>query len=653
MLDSLFSPIKIGSCELKNRLTTAPMDTSYADEVTGEVTERYAKYYAERAKGGFGLIITEYNAVEQKGKGSPGEVGIWSDSLIPGHRRMTDMIHNYGGKVFVQLHHGGAQALPSIIAGEETVSSSTIMGAGPFIWMQPWPMMPICRALTTDEVKEKEQLFIEAAVRAQKAGYDGVELHCTNGYLLQQFLSQWENKRTDEYGGNLFNRTRIVTNIIKGIKERCGKDFPVTTRISLDECVTGSNAIGDAKAMAMIFEAAGADAIDTGIGGGYSLPCGGPETQPTAPASVPHGFTARDVADLKKCLSIPVIAINRINDPFVADAMIKSGQTDLCGIGRGSLADPEFPNKAKEGRFEDIIHCTGCMQGCIGNVFAGQPICCLANPRTGREYELEVVPAKTKKKVFVAGGGCGGMEAAIIAAQRGHDVELFEKSGELGGQLVLAGIAPNKQEYETLAAWQKAQVGKAGIQVHTNTELTAKMVEEAHPDTVIIASGAVYGKPPIKGVDNKKVVLAPEILSGSILPGLKVVVIGGGHVGCETADHLCMHGRSVSVVEMLPAIGQGDMNFGLKMADFKLKGVALYAGTKVLEINDEGVVIENETGKQTLPCDTVVIATGTKSVNTLEAELEGKVETVTIGDAKQVRLALDAIREGYEAALKI
>ena len=654
MLDMLFSPIKIGGVEIKNRLSTAPMDTSYANEETGEVTERYAKYYAERAKGGFGLVVTEYTAVEESGKGSPGEAGIWDDSLIPSHKMMTDMIHSYGGKIFVQLHHGGTQALPSVMKGEGTVSSSAIVASNTMCWMPPWPMMPVPHELTTEEVKEKEQLFIEAAVRAQKAGYDGVELHCTNGYLLHQFLSMWENKRTDEYGGNIYNRTRIVTNIIRGIKARCGKEFPVMTRISIDDCATGSNGLADAKAIAMIFEAAGVDAIDTGIGGGYSLPCGGPETQPTAPASVSHGFTGPKVAEIKKCVSIPVIAINRINDPFIAESMLRSGQCDMCGLGRASLADPEFPNKAKAGLFEDIIHCTGCMQGCIGSVYAGQPICCLANPKTGREAEFEIIPAETKKKVFVAGGGCGGMEAAIIAAKRGLDVELFEKSGELGGQLVLAGVAPNKQEYESLAAWQKTQVRKLGVKVHMNTELTAKIVEAERPDAVIVASGAVYGKPPIKGVDNDNVVVAPEILNGSKLPGIKCVVIGGGHVGCETADHLCMHSREVSVVEMLPTIGQGDVNFGLKMADFTLKGVKLFAGTKVLEITKDGVVIENENGVQTLPADTVIIATGTKSVNTLEAELTGKVEKViTVGDAKQVRLALDAIREGYEAALKI
>lgn len=482
------------------------------------------------------------------------------------------------------MHHAGTQVLPSVMSGKGTVSASAIAASNTICWMPPYPMMPVPHALTTEEVKEKEQLFIEAAVRAQRAGYDGVELHCTNGYLLHQFLSMWENKRTDEYGGSIYNRTRIVTNIIRGIKERCGKEFPVITRISIDDCVTGSNGLADAKAIAIIFEEAGVDAIDT-------------------------------------------------------------------GIGRGSLADPEFPAKAKAGLFEEIIHCTGCMQGCIGSVYAGQSICCLANPRTGREAEFEIFPSKTKKKVFVAGGG---MEAAIVAAKRGLDVEIFEKSDELGGQLVLAGVAPNKQEFENLAGWQKYQIHKLGVKVHMNTELTTEIVVEQKPDAVVIASGAIYVKPPIKGVDNKNVVTAPEILDGSKLPGTKCVVIGGGHVGCEVTDHLCMHSREVSVVEMLPTIGDGDINFGLKMADFTQKGVKLFAGTRVLEITENNVVIENENGVQKLPADTVVIATGTKSVNALETELQGKAEKViTVGDAKKVRLVIDAIREGYEAALEI
>ena len=526
--------------------------------------------------------------------------------------------------------------MPSVMSGKGTVSASAIAASNTICWMPPYPMMPVPHALTKEEVKEKEQLFIEAAVRAQRAGYDGVELHCTNGYLLHQFLSMWENKRTDEYGGSIYNRTRIVTNIIRGIKERCGKEFPVITRISIDDCVTGSNGLADAKAIAIIFEEAGVDAIDTGIGSGYSLTCGGPETQPTAPASIKHGFAGSRVAEIKKCVSVPVICTNRINDPFVAEGMLRSEQCDICGIGRGSLADPEFPAKAKAGLFEEIIHCTGCMQGCIGSVYAGQSICCLANPRTGREAEFEIFPSKTKKKVFVAGGGCGGMEAAIVAAKRGLDVEIFEKSDELGGQLVLAGVAPNKQEFENLAGWQKYQIHKLGVKVHMNTELTTEIVVEQKPDAVVIASGAIYVKPPIKGVDNKNVVTAPEILDGSKLPGTKCVVIGGGHVGCEVTDHLCMHSREVSVVEMLPTIGDGDINFGLKMADFTQKGVKLFAGTRVLEITENNVVIENKNGVQKLPADTVVIATGTKSVNALETELQGKAEKViTVGDAKK------------------
>lgn len=654
MFDLLFTPVKIGSVELKNRFSTLPMDTSYTENHTGFIGDQYVNYYEARAKGGFGLILTEYTAVDELGKGSVGEAGIWCDEQIAGHKRLVDAVHKHDAKIFIQLHHAGAQAWPAIGQGKGSVSSSPLLTVNPMTAFPPVAPMPIPHELTTDEVKAIERKFIEAGVRAKKAGYDGCELHGANGYFLQQFLSAFDNKRTDEYGGNLYNRTRIIRNIICGIKEANGADFPVTVRISLDEGAPGGNNLEENKAIAVLLEGAGADALDTNVGGGFAQVLGDPVHQVNGPTAAGRAFTTELVGELKKVVSVPVFAANRINDPYLAESIIRSGKADIIALGRASLADPEFPNKVKEGRVEEITHCIGCLQGCQGRCFQNLPIACILNPTTGREAETKITPAEKAKKVFIAGGGVGGMEAAIVAAKRGHDVELFEASNTLGGQFILAGVAPNKQEYNSFIPWQKYQLKKLGVRIHMNTELTEEIVAAEKPDAVIIATGAVYGKPPIKGVDLPHVVVAPQILKGEVVPGMSVVIIGGGHVGCETADFLCVRLRGVTIVEMQPAIGQGDMNFYWKMIDFNRFGVKQMPSTKVLEITEEGVRVECGGEEKLLPAQTVVIATGTKPVNTLEKKLEGLVDNVVvIGDAKKVGMADDAIYQGYMAALNI
>lgn len=642
MLEQLFSPLKIGKLELKNRLVVPAMSCSFCEPMNGQVTDRFINYYAARAKGGWGLLITEYTTVDKSGKAVLGQPALWDDSLIVGHKKLTDAVHKYDGKIFVQLHHAGRETVPDLIGGEQTVTSSAMLS----------PMMPtVPRELSTDEVKALVVKFIDAAERAKKAGYDGVEVHGAHGYFIAQFLSLYVNKRTDEYGGSLLNRARIVMEIISGIKERCGRDFPVIFRISVDEFSPGGNTIEDVKTIAVLAEQSGADAIHGSCGTYYSM------DTIIAASSARHGVLTDYSAELKNTVSIPVIAVNRINDPILADTILKSGKADAIAMGRGSLADPELPDKAKEGKFEEIRNCISCLQGCIGHYYKGIPTGCMINPATGREAELAIKPAGAKKKVFIAGGGPGGMEAAIVAAQRGHEVELFEKGEKLGGQFLLASVPPYKGEVNTFTIWQKNQLKKYNVKVHLNTALTPELVANGKADAVIVATGAEASMPKIKGVENPKVVQAADVLAGKVVVGLNAVVIGGGQVGAETANHLAQHNRKVTIVEILPEIAVQEVGPVLRvlLRDLASKNVQIYVNTKVLEITEEGLkVCGNGKEEISLAADTIVIATGSKSVNDLAEKLQGKVKNlVMIGDAAKVGTAEEAILEGYQAGLEV
>jgi len=326
-------------------------------------------------------------------------------------------------------------------------------------------------------------------------------------------------------------------------------------------------------------------------------------------------------------------------------------------MGRASLADPEFPNKAAAGMLEDINYCIGCLQACIGNLFKNEPIGCLVNPLTGRETELAVKPAETRKKVFVAGGGIAGMEAAIVAAQRGHEVHLFEKTDRLGGEFILASIPPNKGELDAFIVWQKRQLAKFGVQVHLNMELTPEAVETEKPDAVIVATGGSPIIPNIPGADKPHVVTAFDALSGKTTVGHRVIVIGGGMVGTETADHFANHGKEVTIVEMLPEIAT-DEEAAVRlflMRDLEKHKVKIYVNSPVKEITDDGVIVTREGREEKIgPADTIILAIGAKSVNELENELSGKVERlIVVGDALKPRKALEAVEEGYKAGLTL
>lgn len=640
MLNHVFSPISIGNMVVKNRLVVPPMVSNYANE-DGTCTEQFISYHEEKAKGGWGLIIVEDYKINPEAGGFVKLPGLWDDSQIESHKHLTERVHQHGAKIAAQIYHAGRETCAEI-TGVQPVAPSAI--PDPVVNAMP-------RELSVEEIHELVEQFGDTALRAKKAGFDAVEIHGAHGYLVNQFMSPFSNKRIDQYGGTILNRARFALEVIANIRSKVGTDFPLIYRMSVNEFVEGGLTTEDSKVISMLLENAGIDLIHASNGVYAST-----ETI-IPPTAVGHAWSANISEELKKVVSIPVIAVGRINDPLIAESVLRSKQADMISMGRGSLADPHLPNKAQAGQFDDIIRCIGCLQGCIQRNAQQLPIKCLVNPMTGHESERQITPASREKKVFIIGGGIAGMEAAIVAAQRGHKVEIFEKNSRLGGQWVLAAIPPTKEELGSFTVWQVNQLNKLGVIVHINTELTLEMIRDSQPDSVIIATGASPFVPNIPGKELDHVLTANDILQGSAQAGKRVVVIGGGLVGSETAAHLANHGHDVSIIEMNSDIfvGTPSATKHYLMKDLQHHNVAILTNTQVKEIHSDAVVVDNDGQLQTLAAiDNVVMAIGSRPVSFSVEELEQHVtEIVTIGDAQKVRKAMEAVEEGYLAGLTL
>ena len=642
MLKNIFKPINIGSVALSNRLVVSPMVMNYCT-ADGMATEKYIAYHEEKAKGGWGLIITEDYAISPSAKGYPYIPGLWKDEQIAGHTELTKRVHAQGAKIFAQIYHAGRQTQQRII-GTQPVSASAI----------PCPIKKeLPRELTVPEIREIIEQYGDCALRAKKAGFDGVQVHGAHGYLISQFMSSYSNKRTDEYGGCFMDRVKFPIEVVKNIREKCGKDFGLDFKMSGEEAVPEGLTIEDMKAVAIQLEEVGVDSINVSIGVYASW-----YTQ-VQPAVMGHGWISDFAREIKSVVGIPVSTVGRINDPMIADAIIASGKADLIYMGRASLADPFLPNKAKEGKYEEIIRCTACLQGCTTKIDLDCPGQCVVNPRTGRESEWIIKPAEKKKRVWIAGGGPAGAEAAIVCAQRGHEVTLFEKSDRLGGMFRTASVPPWKGEISTFLAWQEDQMKKLGVDVHLNTELSAEYVKQAAPDCVIVATGSEPAMPPIKGIENSFVRTAVDLLNSCVTMDGNLAVIGGGLIGGETANYLMTHGNTVTIIEMLPEIvrDEPDNMKHFLMKAFKENDVTIYTNTKVIEITTDGCIeIQNgcENAQIIGPFDGILIAAGMTAENALLTELDGcGIETVSVGDAKMAATALEAIEGAYKAALNI
>lgn len=682
------SPMKIGTCEIKNRIVLPPMLMGFG-QFDGKPTEKLMNYYEERAKGGCGLIMTEITRVnDQTGSAAFAQLAASHDYHIEPLRELAQRVQRHGAKFFVQLHHPGRQNV-GLLVGTVPLSiqleklTKGLYGkllykltpkVGPILLdrdIVPSSVAPSkcdpayfaagrVRALRKSEIKELEQQFIDAAVRVFKAGCDGVELHSAHGYLLQQFLSPVTNQRTDEYGGPLENRTRFICNIIKGIKEACGKDFPVVVRLSADECYRfiGQEGKGYTLAegvkIAKLLEKAGIDAIDVSSAGydtfNYWL----------EPVSFEPGWRKFMAKAIKEAVSIPVLAANLIRSPEQAEAQLKEGVQDFVCLGRPQIADPHWANKALtgEGTIKRCICCLNCIESMQNNAYIGSHGECSVNPLVGHETE-ELPKNGNGRKVAVIGAGPAGLCAAELLADRGFDVHLYEKKNKVGGQINLASAPPEKAKTNWFTEDAVNACLEKGVKIFTGKEISATELKALNPAAVILATGSEPVKPKFKGDCTGEIYTFEDILSGRVnLEGKNVAVIGSGMTGLETAHYLCEKGNRVTVVEMAKKLAPGTwmQHVDDVMPKLEAAGTVFMTGEKLNEINDGYIVTENvKTEEYTrVNVDHVVLALGSRPVNGLEEELKRSgFKTITVGDSKKVGRIADATKSAYEAVKSI
>lgn len=640
MLDYVFSPYTIKNVTFPNRLVVSAMVTNFCNK-DGSASERYIAYHEEKAKGGFGLIITEDYAARVQGKGFSNVAGMWSDDLIESHSELTKRVHQYDSKIIAQIYHAGRQTHQGV-TGYPPEAPSPI----------PCPAnKQIPHELTTEEIQEIVQDFADCARRCKAAGFDGVEIHGGHGYLIAEFMSSYSNKRIDQYGGSLTNRVRFPLEVIRAVRQAVGEEFIVGFRISADELVPGGRTKEDTKTIALILENAGVDFlhVSAGVyGSSYAI---------APPQAVKHGWLTDFAKEVKDIVHIPVITVGRINDPLIADQIIQSGKADFVTMARASLCDPHMPEKAKKGNFDEIRYCIACSQGCMGILLKDRPIHCALNPMLGQEYKYINKKACDTKKVMIIGGGPAGMQAAITAAEQGHIVTLYEKDSCLGGQYRLAAIPPNKGEITSFLYWQQVMLKKLNVKVILNQNIDMNFIENDDSDVIIVATGGRPIVPKISGIDRSNVVYASDILEGKVFCGQNAVVIGGGQIGTETALHLSIHRKDVTLIEMTDKLASKETahprEFLLKAIEQNKIRVLLNSCVK--DIRKNSVIVEK--GKENLmeiSADTVIIAIGMKENNELSMNLSSEnKKIITIGDAKEVRQVMDAVREGFEVAMDL
>lgn len=639
--EALFQEVSIGTMRLKNKLIVPAMSTRFVGE-DGKATERFAAYHERRARGGWGLIITE-NFLIGEGVGVKRDLpGLWNDSQIPGYREVTDRIHQAGGKICAQLYHAGRNT-HSGITGRHNVAPSPICDPS---------NREIPHELTQEEILAIEEQFAQAALRAKKAGFDAVELHGAHGYLIAQFLSPFSNRRGDRYGGTLENRARFAVEILRKVKETAGEDYPVIFRISASEFLSQGMNLSQSRAICRMLEEAGADAINCSQSG----PATGWYTVPSF--YVPNGAFLEFAQEIKSCVSIPVIAVGRINSPGLAEQVLLSGKADLVAMGRASVADPDLPVKARNGETEDILTCIACCQGCLGSTIKKKPLTCLVNPFAGKETEFsEEEQAKEKKTAVVVGGGISGCGAAIYAAMRGHQVILFEREDRLGGQWRCACVPESKAEFASLLSWQAHMLETLGVTVRLSTEVKADQIAAMEPDVVFLASGSHAALPPIPGLSEAKPVTAEEILLGRIGSGSHPMVLGGGLSGAETAEFLSSYHIPVELVEMrdqiAPECEPGPRHF--LMENLQKGGVRIHTSAKVLSVAGETVSLLRNGQTETLTgIDQIILAAGRTPENGLLEELRRRGLTVRlIGDAAGVKNGFSNLQEAFLAAMEL
>jgi len=642
----------VGGVRLRNRIVMAPMGTWLAAG-DGSVSQRLIDYYVERAKGGVGLIISEPVGVggPESNPGTGTTLAADDDAYIPGLRNLANAIHSHGARMIIQiLHPGPLRAMG--VSSVQPVAASAIAS-------RLLPNHPP-RALTTEEVEELIEKYAEVAERIERAGFDGVEIGAGQGYLISTFLSPLTNKRTDRFGGDTAEaRATFLLEIVLRIKARLRRDdFIISCKLSVEQGVPHGITIKDTQKIAPLLVEAGINMFNA-WGWWHEAP--GHSTI----AAAPRGIFVYCAQALKQVVSVPVGAVCRINDPRLAAAIIKEGKADLIIMGRALLADPYLPAKAAQGDLDDIRMCIAC-NTCLDEEFTAlvtniersnpHPPLCSVNAEIGKEGEKKLQPAKIPKKVLVIGGGPAGMEAARVASLRGHHVTLWEVGDRLGGTLVPASVPPHKEEIKNLISYLTFQMRKLGVKVNLRKQVTAEAVLESGADEVIVATGGVHVIPKIPGIEGGNVVTATEVLLGKREVGEKVVIIGGGMVGCETAEFLASKGKKVTLVELLPQVARdvGITNRRAMRERIRDAGVTVLTSAKTREILPDGIVVEVAGSVKTLSADTVVIAVGFKSNNSLVQALAGKVPNVhVIGDAREPDKILGAIHDGWRVGCEV
>lgn len=627
----LFQPFRVKNVEFKNRIVMAPMATRLA-AFGGQVTPQLLKYYSARALGGVGLVTVEGAAVSIEGKGWGSNLGIHDDKFLPGLVQLAEAIHQGGAKAGIQIYHAGRRAYKGVIL-QQPVAPSPIQAVD--------GEMP--KELSVVEIERLIDCYAMAASRAKRAGFDIINLHIAHGYLLHQFLSPLSNKRTDLYGGDLEGRSRIIVEIISKIRNLVGDDFPLFCRLTGDEYASSGLTIVDAENIARILERAGADLIDVSAGGPDS------PHKIVQPMTEPRGCLVHLAESIKKVVSIPVSVVGRINHPMLAEDILTRGQADLIVMGRPLIADPELPRKALQGKEDEIRPCIACNQGCLDRLEMGVSISCLVNPLAGREGMVDLKPALKLKRIVVVGGGVAGMQAAIVAAQRGHQVALLEKSDTLGGQALLAAKPPRKDEINNLVKYLITQLDKKGVSVKLGEECDKSELERLNPDEIIIATGALPIVPNFHGLNLKPVIFAWDVLKGTAKTGENVLIIGGGQVGCETAEYLLEQGKRVTVLEMGRKIAadMGSMNRRLLMQRLIDFGINVFTKAKFVGIDQETVHIDQLGVEIRLAgFDSIIFAQGAHSYNPIGDEVNN-LKLHVVGDCSKPARFLDAIHAGF------
>ncbi len=635
--DPLLEPVSLGSLTLPNRTVMTTVKLGYGAP-GGAVNDRHVAFYVRRAKAGVGLITTEPMYVTASGRELPSQLGIDDDALLPGLARLVDAVHAAGGRIMAHVNHAGKAANPKLAGERGLVSASAIecpaRGTVP-------------RALSREEIAEIVEAFGAAARRVREAGFDAIEIPFSHGYLIHQFLSPRSNRRDDEYGGSLANRLRFGREVLAAVRRPVGDGFPIVVRMNARDYAEGGLELADALQIAPAVEAMGVQALSITSG----TMC---ESPPFClyPAGTPKANLLPAAAEIRKTVHVPVIVAGRIRSPEVAREALAQGQTDLIGLGRAFLADPDWVRKVERGDEDAILLCAACHQGCLGELRQGHGTGCSFNPFTGHEGEIEIKPAARPRSIMVVGGGPAGLEAARVAAERGHRVTLYEQEPVLGGQFRIAALPPHKEGFRDVIRYLELMARRAGVTIHTGTKVTPAMVIEKRPDAVVLATGGILLTVHFPGLEQTRWCLAADVLDGAAeVETPSALVIGGGLVGLETADYLAAHGKKVTVVEMLPEAGAGmdPLPKAVLMKRLASRGVVIHTNTKVVRLGAGQATVEHGGRETSLPVETVVLAVGVRPNRELPDALAGSgLELHVIGDAAAPRRVVDAIREGFE-----